>query len=113
MSIVETVTAEAINREHGLARSCAESAVQHAIRCGELLIEQKDRLQHGEFGDWVKANCEFGQHTARIYMRAAEQNERGLSFSSLNELLKSDRAAKQSKLTHIEPVSQPETEFPF
>ena len=35
------VISQEINREHALARSCAESAIQHAIRCGQLLQSQK------------------------------------------------------------------------
>ena len=49
------VTAEDVNEAHRLARSCAENAVQHAIRCGELLLAKKAELEsrgkdHGRAG---------------------------------------------------------------
>lgn len=80
--------AEQINEAHRLARQHAETAVQQAIRCGELLIAKKAALQHGEFGAWVQANCEFSYSSARAYMQAAEkQNDSALAFSSLREAL--------------------------
>jgi hypothetical protein len=75
---------EEINQEHHLARSCAETAVQHAVRCGELLVEQKARLEHGEFGNWIAAHCEFSQATANNYMRSAQNpNALGISIRHL------------------------------
>jgi len=82
----------AINRAHRLARSAAESAVDQAIRCGELLTEQKKRLNHGEFTPWVCKHCEFSHDTANVYMRAFRQKTRGLVFSSLSELLSIEHA---------------------
>lgn len=79
--------AEEINQEHRLARSKAESAVQHAIRCGELLMRQKAELKHGEFKPWIETNCEFSYQSARVYMNATRQKDRGLSFSSLAQAL--------------------------
>jgi len=41
--------AEEIRHEVAGAEADFESAVQHAIRAGELLIEAKDQLGHGEW----------------------------------------------------------------
>lgn len=35
---------------------------------GELLIEQKEELKHGEFGPWVDKNLPFTHRTANRYM---------------------------------------------
>lgn len=51
--------------------------------------------------EWVEANCEFSQRTANDYIRAADQIGRGLPISSLNKLLKSDRAAKPIPAPHF------------
>ena len=81
-------TVNDINEAHRLARQHAESAVQYAIRCGELLAAKKAELPHGEFGKWVEANCEFSYSSARAYMQAAaKQNDSTLAFSSLREAL--------------------------
>jgi len=77
---VET-PATAINEEHRLARACLETAVQHALRCGQLLIEQKQRLGHGKFERWVRTTLDFSERTARVYMQAARQNGSALPIS--------------------------------
>ena len=41
-------------------RMKSDYGVEHAIRCGELLAEQKARLNHGEFKPWIETNCDFG-----------------------------------------------------
>lgn len=84
--LIATYEAKRINEEHRLARESAESAIAHAIRCGELLIEQKPRCGHGNFQAWIGANCEFAYETAKRYMKAAIQKGTGVPFSTLSEL---------------------------
>ncbi len=43
-------------------------SLEKALLIGELLAEQKESLQHGEFGPWVKTNLPFTGRTARNYM---------------------------------------------
>ena len=83
--------AVAINAEHRLARVSAESAIQHAIRAGRLLMEQKVSLRHGEFLDWVSANCEFKYATANRYIRAAREKSHAVELSALRHLFPSGR----------------------
>ncbi len=89
--------ADAINDAHAQAQACAQSAIEHAIRCGELLIAQKRRLKHGEFQDWVRDHCTFSHDTANVYMRATRKKTRGLVFSSLAALLAYERTEKSPK----------------
>ena len=91
-------SAKNINEEHAHARSCAESAVQHAIRCGELLQVQKANLPHGEFMAWVAANCEFEYSTAARYMKAAAQSSTGVEISTLSKIFISGRKRTQRAL---------------
>lgn len=89
-AVVIAIGSTEINTEHRLARESAESAIQHARRCGQLLLQKKSELQHGQFAEWVTANCEFSYRSARAYMRvAALQNETGstLPLSSLRQAL--------------------------
>lgn len=65
------VSAESVNEEHRLAKAGAENAVQHAIRCGQLLQQVKAGLAHGEFQAWIEGNCEFQYSTAARYLKAA------------------------------------------
>lgn len=88
--------AEKINEEHRLARRGAETAVQHAVRCGLLLIEQKNVMKHGAFQAWIEKNCEFSYRSAALYMKATTQKCNGLQFSSLRSVLEQPRMALPS-----------------
>lgn len=56
MREVDKSLTERINAEHRAVEEAARSAVEHAIRCGEMLEEQKASLQHGEWGAGSRAN---------------------------------------------------------
>ncbi len=60
-----------INQEHELFIYSQRSAIEHAVRCGQLLCEQKARLKHGEWIPWVKEHCGFSEDMAQRYMRLA------------------------------------------
>lgn len=88
-------TAKDINDEHRLARAAAETAVEHAVRCGQMLSQMKDSLPHGSFQDWIARKCDFSERTARVYMQAASrQNGSALPFSSLRAFIEVEK--KQS-----------------
>lgn len=65
--------ASAIAVEHQLVELHANSAVQHALRCGELLLQAKAQLQHGEWLGWLRDNCHVGTREAQRYMRLARE----------------------------------------
>jgi hypothetical protein len=64
-----------IRAEHQAALAAARDAVAHAIRAGELLLEAKAALGHGEFGPWLAANVEFSARTAQGYMQLAKLDD--------------------------------------
>ena len=53
---------------HEEVRRAAETIMQKAFRLGELLLYQKSKLRHGEFGKWIKDNLPFCERTAQLYM---------------------------------------------
>src|SRR5262245_25009399 len=66
--------ARAINHEHQSALDHGTRAVAHAQACGQLLIEAKVQVAHGEWLDWLKANCSgISERTAQGYMRLARE----------------------------------------
>lgn len=73
VEIVGTI-ADAINKEHQLFEAGMRSSLIHAIHCGELLIQQKAQLEHGEWLPWVMMNCDFSDRRARQYMEIANRN---------------------------------------
>jgi hypothetical protein len=66
-----------------LARQIAEAhreceaaqlrAVEKAAAAGALLLQAKDRVGHGGWLDWLKANVPFTPRTAQNYMRLARE----------------------------------------
>lgn len=69
------VLAEKIAREHEAATAAAKQGIEHAIAAGELLLEAKEGLKHGEFGPWLAEHCAIPDRTARLYMRLARNRE--------------------------------------
>ena len=66
------ICAREINEEHKLAKQFADTAIDHAIRCGQLLVEVKETVPHGEWIPWVSSNCEFSERQSQRYMKAAK-----------------------------------------
>ncbi len=52
-------------------RNHANGMVHAAVRAGQLLIEAKAALPHGEFEAWITSNCTVAPRTAQAYMRLA------------------------------------------
>lgn len=65
--------ATAINEAHEKVQSTMRAGLEYARAAGNLLIEAKARLRHGEWLPWVKANCRPAERTARLYMQIASQ----------------------------------------
>jgi len=83
-----------INRLHRSICNHATSALLEAIQAGELLNRRKEKCLHGEWIPWLKANVEFSETTARVYIRCYEnkkslnqQRAAGLSTSSIRQAL--------------------------
>jgi Protein of unknown function (DUF3102) len=54
------------------------AGIEHYRRAGEMLIEAKSQLEHGEWEPWLKQNFELSRRTAYRYMaliRSGEQDE--------------------------------------
>jgi hypothetical protein len=64
--------AREINAEHGQVEAYKHNTIQHAIRCGELLLEMKQRVGHGNWLAWVQEHFEASERTARNYMEIAK-----------------------------------------
>jgi hypothetical protein len=61
-----------VNEEHRNAARSAQDAIKHARRCGEMLIEIKQAMKHGEWLPWLEKYCEFTPRTGQAYMKLAE-----------------------------------------
>ena len=65
-----------INVSHAQAILHAGEAMNHALRCGDLLIKAKGTVQHGRWLPWLRQNIAFSERTAQGYMRIAERYSR-------------------------------------
>jgi len=61
-----------IRAEHEATAAAMKRGCEHAIRAGELLIEAKRLLEHGEWLPWLAEHCDVPERTARLYMRLAQ-----------------------------------------
>ncbi len=64
---------EVIHAEHEAAIHKARDAIEHARRCGEMLIKVKSSLKHGGWLPWLNANITFSESTAQRYMQVASR----------------------------------------
>lgn len=64
---IETIKG-AINREHHAAESAAKDAIDHALKCGELLVAAKEKYPHGSFTPFLRDHFDGCERTAQRYM---------------------------------------------
>ena len=88
--------AHEINEAYAAANGLALEATEHAVRCGELLIEAKKQVGHGRWYSWLNKNCpSISERTAQAWMRVArkwpkwlEENPQRGADLPLREVLK-------------------------
>jgi hypothetical protein len=81
-----------IRAEHEATGDALKSSIDHSMAAGELLIEAKAKVPHGQWLPWLKDNCAISERTAQLYMRLAknrtaieDQIRNGVADLSLNE----------------------------
>ena len=74
-TVVTSDLASEINTEHQACMQAAGKAIDHALRCGDLLIEAKGTCQHGEWQGWLAEHFKGAARTARGYMQLADNRE--------------------------------------
>ena len=63
--------AHRIKVEREAARLAIKRGAEHAMNAGDLLIEAKTRLKHGQWLPWLRDHCSMPGRTAQLYMRMA------------------------------------------
>ncbi len=64
--------AHRIKAEHTAVAESLKDGVRHAIAAGELLIEAKDQVPHGQWLPWLREHCSLSERTCQLYMRVAK-----------------------------------------
>lgn len=63
--------AKTVRHEHQLVVNAGQKLLEHAVLCGDALVEAKSRVKKGEWQRWVDDNLPMSRHTANFYMRAS------------------------------------------
>jgi hypothetical protein len=63
-----------IRAEHEAAGGALKRSLQHAIAAGELLLEAKAQLKHGQWLPWLES-CGISERTAQRYIRLVHNRE--------------------------------------
>ena len=78
------------------------AGIEHFRRAGEMLLEAKKQVGHGEWGGWLKRNFRLSQRSANDYMRlAALPNSQHAANSSLREALREAQREAQRKTAGV------------
>jgi hypothetical protein len=78
-----------INDAHAAVVSAVQAVVLRAIEAGELLLQQKAKIGHGEWTTWLAQNC------PAIHPRMAQRYM----------LLAQNRATLEAKTTHVSDLT--------
>jgi Protein of unknown function (DUF3102) len=103
-----------IRAEHQAASDALKASVHHAIACGTLLLEAKKEVEHGEWLDWLNANCDIPERTVQAYMRLARlpvEKRNAVADLPLRDALSAIRSREQqvadAKERENEPTGRP------
>jgi hypothetical protein len=64
-----------IRSYHEATVAALKASVQHAMNAGDLLIEAKAQLKHGQWLPWLDENCAMSQRTAQLYIKLAKHRD--------------------------------------
>ncbi|WP_342597686.1 DUF3102 domain-containing protein [Cyanobacterium aponinum UTEX 3222] len=117
-SALDANTAQ-LAKESAIEIKAREKAIwENIIEIGNRLIEVKNALPHGQFGDWIKFEFDWSQPTASRYMTVAKEltnyshvnSLKNLSQRALNVLASSlnatDEETKEEILEQVEAKTE-------
>lgn len=76
MKEIEKNRIHEITENHTWIIGHTREGIQRAMRIGELLIQQKNELDHGHFTPWIESSLPFNIRTAQRYMKVYENREK-------------------------------------
>src|SRR5262245_41395033 len=57
-----------IRQEHEAVAHAVKRGLEHAVAAGNLLLEAKAQLPHGQWLPWLKEHCQIPERSAQRYM---------------------------------------------
>lgn len=89
-----------IKRLHLEASKAVKASLKLEVELGRLLVAEKDKLRHGEFGKWIELNFDFSQRSANHYMNVYRHRDKLETVSNLREAIELARE-KPKKATKV------------
>jgi hypothetical protein len=89
-----------INAAHSAATKAVAEGAMHAIKAGELLLEAKAKVGHGQWAKWQRENLSFSKRTAQVYMQLARldpQNRNGVADLALRRAVLKIQADERAR----------------
>lgn len=65
--------AKRVRAEHKATEIAVTRSLEHALAAGDLLIEAKQLIGHGQWLPWLAKHCDLPDRTAQLYMRCARE----------------------------------------
>lgn len=86
-----------------------QAGIEHYMRAGEMLLEAKEQVAHGDWKGWIDRNFHLSYSSAKRYMLLADLPKRSTRepFTSLREALRETSPTQAGgQNTWQEPVKQ-------
>src|SRR5215471_7836300 len=77
-----------IDDAHEKVKQSLQRGAEHAIEAGRLLLQAKATVRHGNWLEWVGANCKFSEHKAQLYMRLLESKPQRIADLTITDAIK-------------------------
>jgi hypothetical protein len=90
-------------------RRGTQASLEHYRRAGEMLLEAKAQLAHGEWGPWLKRHFALSSTSALAYMKLAREmlaNSQNLRFSTLSDVAYPYKKARYQTPVDVEKLVQ-------
>src|SRR6516165_8594926 len=107
---LQPALAAEINATHAEAERSLRQAVHHAVRTGELLIQAKRLVGHGNWSIWLTDNVTFSDRLAQAYMRLARlplEKRNAVADLPLREALSAIRSRQKLIADSEERMNEP------
>jgi hypothetical protein len=99
-----TDLAARIKTWHTAVAAALKDSVRHGIAAGELLLEAKAQLKHGEWLPWLRDHVEISERTAQLYMRLAKNRAEIESATAVADLTLNEATAMLVLSSDIKPL---------
>lgn len=100
-----TIDAADLNAAYRAADDAANTALEKAVQFGQMLIEFKNQIPHGQWGEFIRERCEFSARTATRYMRIAKQPRAAESVRQAEKAISETKFTRNAVIDRIKDLA--------